>query len=159
MNTCLPEEIRVSGSLLELQGMDQTKSAFLMSLYNLQLLCKKLPKSDIQKLHSYYQNHQELARKNLIQYIAAAHHNPSLALEKMQVFIKNNFQGQYYEVAKGIKKHEAHGKSEKKKKSHQKKKTPEVGIYAEKTLKNRNALLSSLTINDKKQGRHTTKRS
>lgn len=77
VNSTLPKEQRIPGSVIDLKSWeDQTKAAYMFAIYNLNAAIKKLSEKQAKDLLEYKKNNNKLFMNNMTQLIAMCHHYP-----------------------------------------------------------------------------------
>lgn len=89
MNLFLPVEVRIPGSVIELQNGQHHRAAYLLALHNFALLAKQTNKKEFQALG------KALKEKpgDIVTYMAVAHHAPRPAVASMRRWLAYNAKG------------------------------------------------------------------
>lgn len=91
INTALPQQYRIPGSVMKLKGNDHHKAAYLFAINNLAELVKNLKRNEFEILAMKYDEKEE----DLVKFIATAHHLPSSAISAARRWIINGCKGDY----------------------------------------------------------------
>lgn len=97
MNLFLPVEVRIPGSVIELQNGQHHRAAYLLALHNFALLAKQTNKKEFQVLG------KALKEKpgDIVTYMATAHHAPKPAVASMKRWLAHNAKGSLNDHLRG----------------------------------------------------------
>ena len=85
INLALPDNKRITDSVMSLRGNDHHKAAYMFAINNIAELVGKLNRLERENMWKHYAEHEE----DLVQFIATAHHLPSAAIKAAKRWLSN----------------------------------------------------------------------